>query len=59
MPGPMIIPGAEVTIATALAQSRSLPSQSNPVQIRYDHHREELNPLGLYIRETDKLTVTD
>lgn len=50
MPGAMITPGPEVTMATALAQSPSLPSESNPVQIRYDHHTEELNHLGLYLR---------
>lgn len=46
----MITPGPEVTMATALAQSPSLPSESNPVQIRYEHHTEELNHLGLYLR---------
>lgn len=46
-PGPMIIPGHGVTMATAPAKSPSLPSQSNPVQIRYDHHTEELNPVRI------------
>lgn len=30
--------------------------QSNPVQIRYDHHTEEPNPLRLYHRNRDRVT---
>ena len=30
--------------------------RSNPVQIRYDHHTEELNPLRLYHRNRDRVT---
>lgn len=41
---PMIILHPRVTMATALAQSSLLPSESNPAQIRYKHQTEELNP---------------
>ena len=44
---PMIIPCPGVAMATAQAQSSSLLSESNPVQIRYDHRTEELNPLRI------------
>lgn len=60
-PGPMIIPGPEVTMATAPAKSPSLPSQPNPVQIRYEHHTEELNPVRVTSQKQrlcDKLAAT-
>lgn len=47
----MIILHPRVTMATALAQSSLLNSESNPAQIRYKHQTEELEPSWIRLQK--------